>query len=90
MCYSRATTFTLNSIRINPQGQTEAGMCSIQSDGNGGHRVRFGPREWLGLATIAFAVAVAVSAANWAIMDLKIEAAIATHSAAQIHQGRSK
>ena len=65
-------------------------MCSIKPDGNGGHHIRFGPREWMGLVTIAFAVAVAVSAANWAIMDLKIEAAIATHSAAAIHQGRSK
>ena len=60
-------------------------MCSIKADGNGGHRVRFGPHEWIGLVTIAVAVALAVSAATWGIMDLKIDAAIAVHSTAPIH-----
>ena len=63
-------------------------MCSIKADGNGGHRVTFGPTEWIGLVTIAVAVAIAVSAATWGIMDLKIDAAIAVHSTAQIHAAK--
>jgi len=65
-------------------------MCSIQSDGNGGHHVRFGPREWMGLIGISLSAAALVGAIMWSVVDLKIEAAIATHSAAPIHQGSSK
>ncbi len=60
-------------------------MCSIRSDGNGGQRVTFGPGEWIGLVTIAVAVAIEFSAATWGIMDMKIDAAIAVHSVAPIH-----
>ena len=63
-------------------------MCSIKADGNGGHHIRFGPREWIGLVSIAVVVAIAVSAATWGIMDLKIEAAISAHSSAPIHSGK--
>ena len=63
-------------------------MCSIKADGNGGHRVSFGPREWIGLVTIAVVVAIAVSTATWGIMDLKIDAAIAVHSAVQTHAAK--
>ncbi len=60
-------------------------MCSIRSDGNGGQRVTFGPREWIGLAAISMTAVGLAAAIMWTLVDLKIEAAIAMHSAAPIH-----
>ena len=61
-------------------------MCSIKADGNGGHHLRFGPREWMGLIGISLTAAILVGTIMWSIVDLKIEAAIAVHSASQIHK----
>ena len=63
-------------------------MGNIKSDGNGGHHVRFGPREWLGLVTIAVAIVIATASANWLLMDLKIDAAIKGHALSAIHGGK--
>ena len=61
-------------------------MGNIRSDGNGRYHYRFGPREWIGLVTIAVAIVIATASANWLLMDLKIDSAIAAHSLSQLHK----
>ncbi len=65
-------------------------MCSIKSDGNGGHRILLSRSEWLKVFGLLLTASIVTVGLSGLFLDLKIKLAIATHSASQIHQAREK
>jgi len=55
-------------------------MCSIQSDGNGGHHLRFGPKEWIGIAGLIFGGMTAAVTLMWFMVGMRIHLELAEHS----------